>query len=288
MSILIIVVFTTIAISIVGSKLVIFSEGQKAPSINTHNINNTSSNLIKWHIINASKGSTSITPAKSSNKITISDSGMETQQQSQLRAEPNASTIITTGSNATAKTKAPQSGGDNTHNSSSSSKTYENNSNIITVSGLGSNLTQTPHTYHYNSNNRSKSISLSIESSQNITNGKGTSIVKAIANDAATGKKIENAIVKLNITFTANGTSKEIVGHNGEAIYSIELKPNSNSSNSSLSFKTAAEASAPGYSSTTKTTTTSSSSFISTSTVISKNNTQKSIINGSSNNVSVG
>src|SRR5581483_9035562 len=103
MSILIIVVFTTIAISIVGSKLVIFSEGQKAPSINTHNINNTSSNLIKWHIINASKGSTSITPAKSSNKITISDSGMETQQQSQLRAEPNASTIITTGSNATAK-----------------------------------------------------------------------------------------------------------------------------------------------------------------------------------------
>lgn len=116
---------------------------------------------------------------------------------------------------------------------------------------------------------------------------KGTSIIKAIANDAATGKKIENAIVKLNITFTVNGTLKEIVGHNGEAIYYIELKPNSNSSNSSLSFKATAEASAPGYTSTTKTTTTSSSSFISTSTVISNNNSQKSIINRSSNNVSV-
>lgn len=129
-------VSTTIAISIVGSNLVIFSEGQETPSTNTHNINNSSSNLIKWHIINASKGSTSITPAKSSNKITISDSAMKTQQQSQLRAEPNATTTITTDSNATEKTKAPQNGGDNTHNSSSPSKTYENNSNNILYQAL--------------------------------------------------------------------------------------------------------------------------------------------------------
>ncbi len=166
----------------------------------------------------------------------------------------------------------------------SPSKTYENNSNNATTSSLGSNLTHAPSTYNYNYNNRTKSISISIESSQNIVNGNGTSTVKAIANDAATGKKIENAIVELNITFTSNGTYKEIVGHNGEVTYSVELKSNS-SSNSNISFKATAEASAPGYTSTTKTTTSSSSSMsTSTSTVTSNNNNQKSIINSSSSN----
>ena len=37
-------------------------------------------------------------------------------------------------------------------------------------------------------------------------------------------KKIDNAIVKLKITFTSNDTSKEIVGHNGEVTYSTEIK----------------------------------------------------------------
>jgi hypothetical protein len=33
--------------------------------------------------------------------------------------------------------------------------------------------------------------------------------------------------VRLKILFTSNDTSKQIVGHNGEAIYSAEIKPDS-------------------------------------------------------------
>ena len=51
--------------------------------------------------------------------------------------------------------------------------------------------------------------------------------ISAIAYDATTGKKIENAVVKLEIIFTSNDTSKEMIGHNGEVTYSAELKPNS-------------------------------------------------------------
>jgi hypothetical protein len=50
-------------------------------------------------------------------------------------------------------------------------------------------------------------------SAQNIVKGRGTATITAITYDANTGKKINNAIVKLKIVFTSNGTSKEIVGH---------------------------------------------------------------------------
>jgi len=115
-----------------------------------------------------------------------------------------------------------------------------------------------------NYNNGAKSLSVSVKTSQNIVNGRGTSTVAAIANDAATGKKVENAIVKLKITFTSNGTSKEIVGHNGEVTYSAKIKPAPNN-NSNMSFRATVEASAPGYISTSKTTTSSSSSLTSKS-----------------------
>ena len=64
-------------------------------------------------------------------------------------------------------------------------------------SGVHSNLNQTASIYrnNYTNNNNTRSISISIESSQNIVNGNGTSTLRAAANDAITGKKIENAIV---------------------------------------------------------------------------------------------
>ena len=75
---------------------------------------------------------------------------------------------------------------------------------------------------NYNYDNNAKPLSISIQSSQNIVNGRGTSTVTAIAYDANTDKKIDNAIVKLKITFTSNDTSKEIVvGHNGEVTYDL-------------------------------------------------------------------
>ena len=84
-----------------------------------------------------------------------------------------------------------------------------------------------------------------------VVNGRGTSTVTAIAYDSTTDKKIDNAVVKVKITFTSNDTSKEIVGHNGEATYSAEIKPNSKD-NSNIGFRTTVQAFAPGYISTSK------------------------------------
>jgi hypothetical protein len=50
---------------------------------------------------------------------------------------------------------------------------------------------------NHNYDNNTKPLSISIQSSQNIVNGRGTSTVTAIAYDANTDKKIDNAIVKL-------------------------------------------------------------------------------------------
>lgn len=104
-----------------------------------------------------------------------------------------------------------------------------------------------------------KSLSISIQSLQNIVNGKGISYISAIAYDATTGKKIDNAIIRLKVIFTSNGTSKEFMGRNGQVIYSTEL--NSNSYNNSYSsYHATVEACAPGYISRTETTTSSSTS----------------------------
>lgn len=85
-----------------------------------------------------------------------------------------------------------------------------------------------------------------------------------MAFDAATGKKINNAIVKLKIAFASNGKCKEFVGHCGEVKYSTDIKPNlKNSSN--INIKTTVLASAPGYISTFKTSSLSTFTSIMTS-----------------------
>ncbi len=104
----------------------------------------------------------------------------------------------------------------------------------------------TPSTYKSKSHNP-KPLSISIQSSQNIVNGKGESIMSAIAYDAISGKKIDNAILKMKVTFNSNGTTKEISSHNGEITYSSEIKPNSK--NNIGDFKATVQASAPGYNS---------------------------------------
>ena len=88
-------------------------------------------------------------------------------------------------------------------------------------------------------------------------------------------KKIDNAIVKLKITFTSNYTSKEIVGHSGEVTYSAEIKPNSKD-DSNISFRTTVQAFVPGYISTSKASSYSSSS---STLIMTDNSHQESIIN---------
>ncbi|MGA9149236.1 MAG: hypothetical protein WBZ36_01555 [Candidatus Nitrosopolaris sp.] len=72
-----------------------------------------------------------------------------------------------------------------------------------------------------------------------------------------------------------NDTSKEIVGHNGEATYSAEIKPNSKD-NSNIDFRTTVQAFAPGYISTSKASSYSSSS---STLIMIDNSHQESIIN---------
>jgi hypothetical protein len=103
-----------------------------------------------------------------------------------------------------------------------------------------------PSTYKSKSHNP-KPLSISIQSSQNIVNGRGESIMSAIAYDGISGKKIDNAILKMKVTFNSNGTTKEISSHNGEITYSSEIKPNSK--NNIGDFKATVQASAPGYNS---------------------------------------
>ncbi len=160
------------------------------------------------------------------------------------------------------------------HNNSTSNSTSnikkENNTNevAISVGNVSATLTRSLSTSsNYNYDNNTKPLSISIQSSQNVVNGRGTSTVIAIAYDATTDKKIDNAIVKLKIIFISNDTSKEIVGHNGEVTYSAEIKPNLKD-NSNIDFRTTVQAFAPGYISTSKASSYSSSS----STLIMTNN----------------
>jgi flagellar basal body-associated protein FliL len=220
-------------------------------------VNNTPNNMVKWYSINVTGISTPMSSTVNRNNQTITNSTIYRPQQ------PQGNTTITPNNS--------------TSNSTSQNLKKENNSNKIATSegSLRAKLTQSPPTSkstpnnNYNNNN-AKPLSVSIQSSQNIVNGRGTSKITAIAYDAATGKKINNAIVKLKIAFTSNGTSKEIEGHSGEVRYTANIKPNSKSSSN---IKGTVLASAPGYISTTKT----SSSFASTSTMTSKSN--QSIIN---------
>jgi hypothetical protein len=87
-------------------------------------------------------------------------------------------------------------------------------------------------------------------------NSEGRLNITSSAYDAATGRKLENAIVKLRTTFGSNGTTKEIIDGNGKA----EVPPNPQN-NSNNNYTASVKASAPAYISTTKTTTHSSAHF---------------------------
>ncbi|MGC2667984.1 MAG: hypothetical protein WA220_02230 [Candidatus Nitrosopolaris sp.] len=253
----------------------------QASNINSDSANviNTTNNLIKWFSVNVTGVSTPISSTVTKNNQTITNSTVDRSQPPQSKTGGN----ITMTPNSTAITPATHS--NITSNSTLQSLKKENNSNKITTSGGGlfAKLTQSPSTSKYNYNNsNAKPLSISIQSAQNIVNGRGTSTITAIAYDANTDKKINNAIVKLKIVFTSNGTSKEIVGHSGEITYSVEIKPNSKNS-SNINFKTTVQASAPGYISTSKTSSSSSLSSTSTSTMTSKSNQSISNNNGSDN-----
>jgi len=204
--------------------------------------------------------------------ITFSEGKTETtttQQQHQFKTEGNT---ITTTSNSIALT--PHLHSNSTSNSTSNIKKENKNEVAISGGNLSATLTRsTSNTHNYDNN--AKPLSISIQSSQNIVNGRGTSTVTAIAYDATTDKKIDNAVVKVKITFTSNGTSKEIVGHNGEVTYSAEIKPNSKD-NSNIGFRTTVQAFAPGYIATSKASSYSSSS---STLIMTDNRHQESIIN---------
>ena len=147
------------------------------------------------------------------------------------------------------------------NNSKANSNTLSTIKENINTSGIVSaNLRQSTSTFastsNYNNNN-SKPLSISIKSSQNIVNGKGRSNITATAYDSITGKKHDNATIKLRITLPSNSTSKEIVSHNGQATYYAELNQNSKNNN----YNATVEASAPGYISTTNRTASSSTSI---------------------------
>ncbi|HMH10875.1 MAG TPA: hypothetical protein VK553_09210, partial [Candidatus Nitrosopolaris rasttigaisensis] len=197
----------------------------QASSINSKSANviNTTNNLIKWFSVNVTGVSTPISSTVTEKNQTITNSTVDRSQPPQSKTGGN----ITMTANSTAITPATHS--NITSNSTSQSLKKENNSNKITTSGggLSAKLTQSPSTSKYNYNNsNAKPLSISIQSAQNIVNGRGTATISAITYDANTGKKINNALVKLKIVFTSNGTSKEIVGHSGEITYSAEIKPN--------------------------------------------------------------
>jgi hypothetical protein len=242
---------------------------------NSANVVNTTNNSIKWFSVNVTGVPKPISSTVTRNNEATTNSTIDRSQPPQSKTGGN----FTMSPNSAAITPARHN--NTTNNSTQQNLRKENNSNKTTASvgGLSAKLTPYPSTFKNNYDNiHAKPLSISIQSAQNIVNGKGTSTVTAIVYDANTGKKISNAIVKLTIVFTSNGTSKEIVGHGGEITYSAEIKPDSKN-NSNINFKTTVQASAPGYISTSKSSSSSSlsSTSNSTSTITSKRN--QSIIN---------
>jgi hypothetical protein len=189
--------------------------------------------------------------------------------QSALHYRLYDNTTITNHANNTGVLSSHQN---NTASNSSSSAITNKNNNINSGTGISSaKLNQSTSTSSYShsysssssspsNTNGSKRLSVLIQSSQNIVNGKGRSNITATALDAATGRKLDMATVKLKITFGSNGTNKEIIGHNGEVSYSAEINPKPRHESNS-NYNATVEASAPGYISTTKTSTLSSTSI---------------------------
>src|SRR5437763_1992523 len=161
---------------------------------NSTNVSNTTNFLIKWYSVNVTGVSTPTSSTVNTNNQTVTNSTLHRPQQ------PPGNATITSNSTIT-----PAHHTNSTSNSTSQNLKKDNNTNNAKSGGsLTAKLTQPPSTskYNYNNNNNqnAKPLSISIQSSQNIVNGRGTSSVTATAYDAATGKKIGNASVKLKIT----------------------------------------------------------------------------------------
>jgi hypothetical protein len=153
------------------------------------------------------------------------------------------SRVITTSESKTAvNMAASNSDSFHSHSSINSVNTSKFAKSVIPQT----NLTKTSKS-RYND----KTLSISIQSSQKIVNGRGTSTVTAMAYDGSTGRQIENAVVIMKITFADNNTSKEVVGRDGHVTFSAQIEPNSKGS-SDINFKSTVLASAPGYISTSK------------------------------------
>lgn len=162
---------------------------------------------------------------------------------------PNTRVITTSESKTAVNNIAASIGGSfHSHSSINLANTNKFAKSVIPSANLTTTSSATKSRYNYN---RDKTLSISIQSTQKIVNGRGTSTVTAIAYDGSTGKEIENAVVIMKITFASNNTSKEIVGGNGHVTFSAQIEPNSRD-NSNISFKSTVRASAPGYISTSK------------------------------------
>jgi hypothetical protein len=234
-------------------KYTTIKEGQnkitsKLSCLNVNNNTNSNStttytNLTKWYSVNITGVAM---PSKANDTQTTTTAKIQ---------QP----VITTGHNDTKTTIYKR------NNNTSSKILKGNNNEFITTQILPSTTSSAPPSTSKTNNNinninKVKPLSISVQSSQNIVNGKGKSTITAIAYDATSGKKIDNAVVKLKITFTSNGTTKMISGYKGEATYSMDVKPDSNNNNNhgssgNGSFTTTVQASAPGYTSASKTTT---------------------------------
>jgi len=174
-----------------------------------------------------------------------------TQQDKSIAFKLTASNIvITTSESKTPVNNIAASNSDSFHSHSSinSVNTSKFAKSVIPQANLTKTSSASKSRYNHNSD---KTLSISIQSSQKIVNGRGTSTVTAIAYDGSTGKEIENAVVIMKITFASNNTSKEIAGRNGHVTFSAQIEPNSKIS-SNISFKSTVLASAPGYISTSK------------------------------------
>jgi hypothetical protein len=230
---------------------------------NNNNTNSNSittpTNLTKWYSVNV----TGVTKPSKANDTQATTTNTAMIQQPMITTGHNdtkttmykgntttSSSKILKGNNNNELTAAPQILPSTTPSSSTPPPSISKTNNNINSNNINNNnITKV------------KPLAISIQSSQNIVNGKGKSTITAIAYDATSGKKIDNAVVKLKVTFTSNGTTKMISGYKGEVTYSVDIKSDANNNNShgsgggNGSFTTTVQASAPGYTSAYKTTT---------------------------------
>jgi hypothetical protein len=245
----------------ITSKLSCLNGNNNNNNTNSNSIT-TPTNLTKWYSVNVT-GVTKPSKANDTQATTTTTNTAMIQQPMITTGHNDTKTTMYKGNTTTSSSKILKGNNNNELTaapqilpSTTSSSTPPPPSISKTNNNINSNNIN-------NSNNitKVKPLAISIQSSQNIVNGKGKSTITAIAYDATSGKKIDNAVVKLKVTFTSNGTTKMISGYKGEVTYSVDIKPDSNNNNSNGSgggngsFTTTVQASAPGYTSAYKTTT---------------------------------